>query len=107
MATVFGMLGQIAPSATTVTTCYTVPASKHATVRVVVANRGSAATFRIAVSPDGASLVNGHYIAYDLAIEANDSVGSAAFTVGSTDVVRVYASSANLTFSVTGIEEDD
>lgn len=103
----YGMLGQVNPAATTVTTCYTVPAATHATVRIIVANRGSAASFRIAVSPDGAALANSQYIAYDQAIEANDSVASAAFTLGSTDVVRVYASSANLTFSVTGIEEPD
>lgn len=108
MATVYGILGQSAPAATTLTDPYTVPASKHATVKVIVGNRAAVAdTFRIAVSPDGAAIANAHYLAYDEAIEASDSMSSTAFTVGSTDVVRVYSTNGSLSFSVTGIEEDD
>lgn len=107
MATVYGVLGQSAPGATTLTAIYTVPASKHATIRVVVGNRGSAGSFRVALSPNGAAIDNAHYVAYDAAIDANESLTSAPMAVGDTDVVRVYASSANMSFSVTGIEEDD
>jgi hypothetical protein len=107
MATVYGMLGQSSPAATTLTAAYTVPASKHATVRVIASNRGAADTFRIAVSPDGAGIADAHYVAYDQAIGANDSLASAPFTAGSTDVVRVYSTAGSMSFSVTGIEEDD
>ena len=107
MATVHGALGQSAPAATTLTTCYTVPAAKHATIKIAACNRGAADTFRLAVSPDGAGIANAHYIAYDQAIAANDSVTSVAMLVGSTDVVRVYSTAGNMSFSVTGIEEDD
>jgi hypothetical protein len=108
MPTVHGMLGQAAPAATTLTTAYTVPSGKHATVRVIVSNRSSTAdTYRIAVSPNGASIANGHYLAYDEPILGNKSLASAAFTVGDTDVVRVYSTNGNMSFSVTGIEEDD
>lgn len=108
MATVHGMLGQSNPSAATLTTAYTVPSAKHATVRVIAANRsGSADTFRIAVSPNGASIANQHYVVFGKQIDANDSLASAAFTLGDTDVVRVYSSAGNISFSVTGIEEDD
>ena len=60
MATNYKVLGQSAPSATTDTTLYTVPASTQAVVSTVsVCNRGSAAaTFRIAVRPDGASIAH-------------------------------------------------
>jgi hypothetical protein len=107
MATVHGMLGQSAPAATTLTTAYTVPAGKRATVRVLVCNRSSGDTFRIAASPNGAAIDNAHYVAYDQVIAANDSVSSVAFTVTAGDLVRVYSTNGTLSFSVTGIEEDN
>jgi hypothetical protein len=108
MAAVYGMLGQSAPAATTLTTAYTVPASKHATVRVVANNRGAIAdTFRLAVSPNGAAIANAHYLTYDKPIPANDSLASAPFTVGDADLVRVYSTNGDMTFHVTGIEDDD
>lgn len=107
MATRYGMLGQAAPSAATLTTAYTVPAAKHATARVLVCNRGAADTFRIAVSPAGASIADAQYLAYGQPIEANDSASSVAFTVSETDVVRVYSTNGTLSFSVTGIEDDN
>ena len=108
MATVHGALGQSAPAATTLTTCYTVPAAKHATIKIAACNRAAVAdTFRVAVSPGGAGIANAHYVAYDQTIDANDAVSSVAMLVGSTDVVRVYSTAGNMSFSVTGIEEDD
>lgn len=101
------MLGQSAPAATTLTTAYTVPASKHTSARVVVCNRSTADTFRIAVSPNGAGIANEHYIAYDQIIDANDSVSSVPFTASAGDLVRVYSAAGSLSFSVTGIEDDN
>ena len=79
MATVYGALGQSAPAATTLTTIYTVPASKHATIRVVACNRSTATTIRVAVSPDGASIVNQHYVVYDLSL--NEAMAVQASTM--------------------------
>ncbi len=103
----YGVLGQVAPGATTLTAAYTVPASRHATVKVLACNRSSATTFRIAVSPGGASVANEHYIAYGQTLDANDSVSSVAVTVTAADVVRVYSVSGNVSFTVTGIEDDN
>jgi hypothetical protein len=107
MARTYGILGQSAPAATTLTAAYTVPSAKHATARVLACNRSTATTFRIALSPAGAAIDNAHYVAYDQAIDANDSVSSVAFTVTETDVVRVYSDSGSVSFSVTGIEDDN
>jgi hypothetical protein len=107
MATVKGILGQSAPSATTETDLYTVPASKNATVKVIVTNRSTETTFRISVGIDGAVTANAQYIAYDTVIGDNDTKSTATLMVGSTDVVRVYAGSANVSFTCTGIEQDD
>lgn len=107
MATTYKVLGQSAPSATTATALYTVPSATSAVVSTInVCNRaGSADTFRIAVRPAGAALANQHYLAYDVAIPANDSL---ALTIGvslaTTDVLEVYAGSANLSFTAFGAE---
>ncbi len=105
MPTVYKVLGQSAPSATTATTLYTVPAATSAVVSsIVIANRdASAATYRIAIRPGGASLANQHYIAYDVTVGASDStVLTLGITLATTDVVTVYASPANVSFSAYG-----
>lgn len=107
MATTYKVLGQSAPSATTATTVYTVPSATEAVVSsIIVANRSStAASYRIAVRPDGASLANSHYIAYDVTVNGNDTtIITVGLTVNATDVITVYASTADLTFSVFGSE---
>ena len=102
------MLGQSAPAATVLTSAYTVPGSKHGTVKVIVSNRAAVQdSYRIAVSPNGAAIANQHYVVYDQVIGADLSVVSAPFTVGDDDIVRVYSANGSLSFSVTGIEEDD
>lgn len=107
MAKSFGILGQSAPGAASLTTVYTAPALRHATVRVLVCNRAGADTFRIAVSPAGASIADAHYVAYGQPLAANDSVSSVAFTVTGGDLVRVWSASGACSFSVTGIEDDN
>ena len=107
MATVKGVLGQAAPGATSEADLYTVPASKNATIRVISTNRSTAGTVRISVGIDGAVTANEQYMAYDFAVGANETKSTTPFMVGSTDVVRVYASSANFSFSCVGIEQDD
>ena len=107
MATNYKVLGQSAPSATTDTTLYTVPASTQAVVSTVsVCNRSaSAATFRIAVRPDGASLANQHYVAYDVTVSPNATIPwTIGITLGDTDVITVRASSGDLSFSAFGSE---
>ena len=107
MPTTYKVLGQVAPSATTNTTLDTVPSATQAVVSTIaVCNRAaSAATYRIAVRPAGATLANEHYIAYDAPLAANDSTFiTIGITLGATDVITVYASTANLSFSAFGSE---
>jgi glucose-6-phosphate dehydrogenase assembly protein OpcA len=107
MATTYKVLGQSAPSATTATTLYTVPSSTQAVVSTIaVCNRGgSSATFRVAIRPNGDALATSHYIAYDSAVTANNSTFiTIGVTLGDTDVITVYASTADLTFSAFGSE---
>ena len=107
MPTAYKVLGQLAPSATTDTTLYTVPSSTEAIIStLVVANRAAtAATYRIAIRPNAATLANLHYIAFDVPVPANDSVTlTLGLTMDATDVITVRASTADLTFSLFGSE---
>lgn len=107
MATTYKVLGQVAPSATTNTDLYTVGAGKSAVVSTIaVTNRaGTSATYRIAIRVAGSALSNEEYIAYDATISANNSTFiTVGVTLAATDVVTVYASTANLSFSAFGSE---
>lgn len=107
MATTYKVLGQIAPSAASATTAYTVPSATQAVISTITAcNQGTlSANVRIAVRPDGATLEAKHYLAYDVVLAAGQT---AAFTLGITadasDVVTVQASTANVSFNVFGTE---
>ena len=107
MATTYKVLGQVNPSATTATTAYTVPSSTQVVIStIVVANLGAApATYRIAIRPNGETLANKHYIAYDvtLAPQVSDTV-TIGITADAADVITVYSSSASVAFSVYGSE---
>jgi glucose-6-phosphate dehydrogenase assembly protein OpcA len=107
MATTYKVLGQSNPSATTEVTLYTVPASTSAVASsIIVCNRASTqASFRVSVSVAGAATSNKDYLYYDLLIGGNDTfIATIGVTLATTDVVRVYASSANISFSLYGSE---
>jgi hypothetical protein len=107
MATNYKVLGQSAPSATTATALYTVPSATESVISTItVCNRGTATgSFRISVRPDGAALANQHYLAFDANIAAKDTI---FLTVGATmdasDVLEVYASTADFSFTAFGSE---
>jgi glucose-6-phosphate dehydrogenase assembly protein OpcA len=101
------VLGQSNPAATTLTTLYTVPSAKEAVVSSIsVANlTATAATFRLAIRPAGASIANQHYIGYDITVGASDStIITVGLTLATTDVISVYASTANVAFQAFGDE---
>jgi len=107
MATVYKVLGQVNPAATTATTLYTVPASTSTVVStVVIANQtATAATFRLSVRPAGAAQTAAMYIAYDITVGASDSTAlTLGITMATTDVLTVYGSTATLSFTAFGSE---
>jgi hypothetical protein len=107
MAKNYKVLGQSAPSATTSTDVYTVGSATQSIISTItVCNRGATSTtYRIAIRPNGATLANQHYLAYDVVIGATDT---SALTLGITcdaaDVITVYAGNANLSFNIFGSE---
>ena len=107
MATTRKVLGQVAPSATTDTTLYTVPAATSTVCSSLgVANRGEVtALVRVAVRVAGAALANQQYILYDVAVPPQDTyIGTVGLTLAATDVVTVRASTADVSFSLFGEE---
>lgn len=107
MASTYKVLAQSAPSATTNTDVYTVGSGKSAVVSTItVCNRAAtAATYRIAIRVAGATIANEDYIAYDASVPANDSIAlTLGITLAATDVVTVYASTANISFNLFGSE---
>ena len=107
MATTYKVLAQSNPAATTATTLYTTPAATQTIVSTIsVCNQAAtAATYRIAVRPAAASLAAEHYIVYGATVPASDSTMlTVGLTLATTDVVTVYASSANLSFNAYGSE---
>lgn len=108
MSTVWGSLGQTRPNATTLTDSYTVPALKHAAVQVIITNVGAgAATVRVSHAVNGAANDLKQYLVYDLAlaVATSSSTGKVALRAG--DVIRVYASTADVAFNINGIEDDN
>jgi len=106
MATTYE-IGQTADASTEVS-LYTVPVSKICKFKVLVVNRaGTAATFRVAVVPDGVATANQHYVAYDENIDANASKAGPVLTANASDVIRVLGSTANITFGLYGIVQDE
>ncbi len=107
MANVYKVLGQSDPSATTLTTIYTVPASTEAIISsLTICNRsGTATSFRIAMSPGGGAVANEDYIYYDLPISGNDTfIATIGPTLEAASILRIYATLATLSFNVYGTE---
>jgi hypothetical protein len=107
MATVYKVLGQSAPSATTATTLYTVPSATSTVVSSinVVNVGGSTDTVRIAIRPAGATLANEHYIVYGLSLSAGSTFTyTSGVTLATTDVVTVYSTTGTSSFNAFGSE---
>lgn len=107
MARTYKVLGQSAPSAATSTTLYTVPGSTSTIVSTItVCNRSATpTTFRLNIDPGGGGDANEQYIAYDAPIGANQTITfTLGVTLATTDLVRVYATLATLSFNAFGVE---
>lgn len=104
MAT-YKVLGQSFPLSQTLTTLYTAPSEAVAST-LSVCNQSSAATsFRVAVRPGGEAINPKHYVAYDTAVNANDTVFlTLGMSLSGSDVVSVYATTSSISFNLFGAE---
>ena len=106
------ILGQV-DDASTEQALYTVPdyatdsiAAQTTCSSVVVCNRAAtSATFRISVSVYGTATANTDYLFYDSSLAGNSTMSAIlGITLDEKDVMRVKSSSANLTFTLFGVE---
>jgi len=107
MATVYKVLGQVEPSATTDTTLYTVPSATEAVCSTLsVCNKNAAAgTFRVRIKVAGAADDDKQFLVYDATIAAKDTLLlTFGATLAATDVVVVYSSNADTSFQLFGSE---
>lgn len=106
MPTVYKVLGQVEPAATTATTLYTVPSATSTVCSTLsICNTGVSTTYRVAIRPAGATLADLHYIVYESAINQYDTtLLTLGITLAATDVVTVYAGTATVVFNLFGSE---
>jgi hypothetical protein len=107
MAETILVLGQVVPNATTDTVLYTVPAAHSAIASSIVAcNRGAnPVAIRVGVSVGGGAMADADYLYYELSIPSHDTFAAVlGLTLAAADEVRVYAATADMTFSLFGTE---
>ena len=102
------ILGQVAPSAATSTTLYTVPARTSTKVDgLSCANRGAVTdAIRVSVSKFGIAISDKDYLHYDVPLSANDTLMvTGEFYIEEGDIVQVRSSLGSTSFSLFGAEE--
>jgi hypothetical protein len=107
MATTYKVLGQLEPSAETLTTIYTCPAATEAVVaNICITNLSSSpAAIRIAIRPDGEAINDKHYIVYDSGVDMYSyEFLTMPITLNANDVISVYSSTGTVSFNVFGSE---
>ena len=107
MAITYKILGQVNPSANTLTTIYTTPAATQTVVSTItICNLGNVASqFSLAVRPAGASIANSMYINYQTVIPGNDTIAvSIGLTLGNTDVLSCNVLTSTIALSAFGAE---
>lgn len=107
MAAIYKVLGQVNPSANTLTTAYTVPSATNAVIStIVITNMGpTSTTYRIAIRAGGAAISLEDYIAYDISIPTLDSIAlTLGVTLATTDIISVESYSGLVNFNIFGSE---
>ena len=104
MPTISKILGQVKPAATTATTLYTTPAATEAQGTLVCCNQATSDDkVRIALVKSGETLAAKHYVCFDTVVPAN-GVMEKSFDLGAGDMISVYSTGGNISFTATGLE---
>lgn len=101
----YKVLDQVNPAANTDTTLFTATAETIVST-LFVANTGAAtAKYRVAIRPGGASLATEHYISYGVSLPSGAADrDTSGITLASGDVITVRSDTADLAFTVCGVE---
>jgi hypothetical protein len=101
-------LGISQPAANTATTLFT--SNNQYLISILATNKASATpvNLRIWVQPSGSSTESQYsYLVYDLPLDSSNSYETFKFAVNQNDVIKVQASTANVSFSAYGIIQYD
>jgi hypothetical protein len=101
-------LGISNPAATTATAIFT--ANNQYLVSVIATNKSltTSANIRVWVEPSGSSTESQYaYMIYDLPVGAQNSYETFRFAINQNDVIKVYSSTANVSFSAYGLVQYD
>jgi len=107
MAYTYKVLGQEIPAAGANVNLYTVPAGTSAIISTVnVCNQSTSnVTFRLSIRPAGVTGTSKHFIVFDSALPAQDTMAvSLGMTLGNTDVITAYSFQGNVSFAAFGTE---
>jgi hypothetical protein len=107
MPTSYKVLGQSYPTASTLTTLYTVPSATQAVVSTItVCNLSNTSdTIRIAIRVGGSSISNEEYIFYNEPIAPTSTMSATlGITLAATDVISVWSTNGVSSFNAFGTE---
>lgn len=105
MSSNLGVLGQLQPSASTLSSLYVVPSNLTVAIsQLQVCNLAYANdTWSVSIAPGGIADALDQYLYYNLPIDPSDSFMTwFNFTLNSGDVIRCLSASGNISFSIFG-----
>ena len=107
MPTTYKILGQSNPSASTLTTVYTVPANTQAVISTITACNfgGVSSNVSLSVHKANAAFAANMSVANNIAVSTQNSLAlTLGITLDATDTIRANCSTANIAVNVFGSE---
>ena len=107
MPTIYKILGQSNPSASTLTTVYTVPSSTNAVISTITCANfgGTASNVSLSVHVANAAWAANMQVANNISVGTQNSLAlTLGVTLGAGDTLRANCSTANISVNVFGSE---
>lgn len=107
MATTYKILGQVSPTANTLSNVYVVPAATEGIVNsIIISNQtASNASFSIVVRPIDQSLDSKHFIVRGCVVPASDTMTmTLSLTLPANTILAANTNSSSISFGAYGVE---
>lgn len=107
MATTYKILGQVSPTANTLSNVYVVPAATEGIVNsIIISNQtASNASFSIVVRPIDQSLDNKHFVVRGCVVPASDTMTmTLSLTLPANTILAANTNSSSISFGAYGVE---
>lgn len=105
MAVPIQVIEQAKPAATTPADLYSPGTGRRARVTVTAASQTATDDIRLSIAQGGVATTASQYVAYDLAV-AQDTPFQHEFYLEGSDVIRVYSTAGDVSFTCNGYEDD-